>query len=144
MSLAASCLVSLLRGGRPFMHRRSTLILLMLCSSVVAWATVLATVRGLVHDAQHRPIPGAQITLHANDSDFALHTVADQRGEFSLPQAPIGIYRLEVQAPGFDSVVETITLNSGTSPLLHIPMTIASHAETVVVQALGPDSPATD
>ena len=36
----------------------------------VAFATIFGSVRGVVHDPQHRPIPGAQVTLKAQNSDW--------------------------------------------------------------------------
>ena len=71
---------------------------LLLAASLPAFATVFATVRGVVHDPQHRPIAGAEVTLKAADSDFALHATTNADGEFELPQAPIGVYRLTVTA----------------------------------------------
>jgi hypothetical protein len=41
-----------------------------LLSLSFAMAAVLAAVRGVVHDPQHRPIAGASVTLHAANSDF--------------------------------------------------------------------------
>ena len=49
---------------------------------------------------------------------LAATTNAD--GEFELPQAPIGVYRLTVAAPGFATVTQTLTVASGTNPVLHI------------------------
>jgi hypothetical protein len=72
----------------------SLALAILLIASIPASATVFATVRGEVHDPQHRPIVGATVTLQAVDSSFALSTKTDSAGEFGLPQAPIGIYRL--------------------------------------------------
>ena len=47
-------------------------IWLVLCGVVLfagaAWATVFGTVRGIVHDPQHRPIPGVEVVLKAENS----------------------------------------------------------------------------
>ncbi len=111
--------------------------------SAAAWATVFATVHGVVHDPQHRPITGAQVLLQAADSDFALHAVTDARGEFDMPQTPIGTYRLYITAPGFADSSQPITIASGTNPVLHIPLELATTAESVMVQAAA-NSIATD
>ena len=58
-------------------------LLLFLSASFPARATVFATVRGVVHDPQHRPVAGAQVMLKAVDSDFSLHTETDTTA--SLP-----------------------------------------------------------
>jgi Carboxypeptidase regulatory-like domain/TonB dependent receptor/TonB-dependent Receptor Plug Domain len=100
-----------------------------------AWATVFATVHGVVHDAQHRPIVAAQITLEGAESAFILKAVSGPNGQFEIPQAPIGVYHLNVSAPGFASVTQTLTVASGTNPVLHIPLEVAASSESVVVNA---------
>ncbi len=75
---------------------------LLLAASLPAFATVFATVHGVVHDPEHRPIAGATVTLQSADSAFELHATTERQWEFELPQAPIGVYRLTVEAKGFD------------------------------------------
>src|SRR5580658_1392161 len=82
---------------------------LIAATSLPAFATVFATVRGVVHDAQHRPISGADVTLRAADSDFILTAKTGADGEFELPQAPIGIYRLTIASPGFATEEQPLT-----------------------------------
>jgi hypothetical protein len=98
-------------------------------------ATVFSTVRGIVHDQEHRPIPGAEVTLKEANSDFVLHTVSRADGVFELPQAPIGVYRLTVTAPGFATATQPLTITSGTNPVLHIPLSVASTTQSVVVES---------
>jgi hypothetical protein len=111
------------------------ILVLILFSSLSAHATVFATIHGVVHDPEHRPIAGAQITLQAADSAFILRTPTDARGAFELAQVPIGVYHLQVAAPGFASSTQQITLASGTNPVLHIPLALAQTTQTVVVDA---------
>src|SRR5580658_9648851 len=108
-------------------------VALLLAASLPAFATVFATVHGVVHDAQHRPIAGATVTLQAADSDFALHATTNTDGEFELPEAPIGVYRLTITAAGFSSATQTLTVASGTNPVLHIPLGVAGTTQSVVV-----------
>jgi outer membrane cobalamin receptor len=107
---------------------------LLLTFSIPAFATVFATVHGVVHDPQHRPIANAQVTLQAANSAFTLSASTDSEGAFELPQTPIGIYRLQVEAPGFATVTETIAVASGTSPVVHIALPVAPATQTVVVE----------
>src|ERR1700677_2271740 len=106
---------------------------LLAAASLPASATVFATLHGVVHDPQHRPIAGATVTLQAADSDFALRATTNANGEFELPQAPIGVYRLTVTATGFADVTQILTVASGTNPVLHIPLEVAGSTESVVV-----------
>ena len=95
---------------------------------------MFATLHGIVHDPQHRPIAKAKITIHAADSAFTLNTTTDSEGEFELSHVPIGVYRVEIVAPGFSTVAQPVTLASGTNPILHIALPVAAANETVVVQ----------
>jgi hypothetical protein len=117
------------------MHRISFLItlVLFLIPSLRANATVFATVHGVIHDPQHRPIAGAEIALKATDSAFTLTAKTDSHGEFELAQAPIGVYTLMVSAKGFATEEESLTIASGTNPIVHVPLAVATATQTVVV-----------
>ena len=108
-------------------------LLLVLAASLPARATVFATVQGVVHDPQHRPIADAAVTLRAADSSFTLRATTDTEGAFELPQTPIGAYRLQVSANGFATVDEIIVIASGTNPVVHVALPVASATESVVV-----------
>src|SRR6266567_1003280 len=101
--------------------------------SLRAHATVFATVHGVVHDPQHRPVAGAHVMLKAASSQFSLHTDTDITGEFDLPEAPLGVYQLEVASTGFSTFTESITVASGTNPVLHIALDLAGANQTVKV-----------
>lgn len=103
--------------------------------AVPSRASVFATLHGVVHDSEHRPIAGAAVTLQAADSAFNLNATSNAEGEFNFPPAPIGLYKLTVSAPGFTTVAEQLTLNAGTNPVVHVPMSVESASQTVTVTA---------
>ena len=106
---------------------------MLVAAAIPALATVFATVRGVVHDAEHRPISGASVLLQAASSSYSLQVTTNSRGEFELPPAPIGVYHLTVQAPGFATTKQPLSIASGINAVLHVPMAVESNAETVVV-----------
>jgi hypothetical protein len=106
---------------------------LLLAAPIPSLANVFASVHGVVHDPQHRPIAGAAITLQAADSAFTLRTITNSNGEFELPQTPIGVYRLTIASPGFATVTQSLTVASGTNPVLHIPLSLSTDSQTVTV-----------
>ena len=106
----------------------------LLAASIPALATIFATLHGVVHDPQHRPLAGARIVLQATDSDFSLSTSTNADGEFELSQAPIGTYKLSVSSSGFETISQPITLTSGTNPIVHVALPVASTTETVVIE----------
>ncbi len=105
----------------------------LLAASLPAFATVFASVHGVVHDPEHRPVAGARITLQAADSAYVLHAMTKEDGEFELPAAPIGVYRLTVEASGFNTETATISLASGTNPVLHFMLSLGGVTQSVVV-----------
>jgi hypothetical protein len=123
---------------------RVCLAALILIASVPALADVFATVHGVVHDPQHRPVAGAEVLLKAAESDFTLKGTTNSVGEFELRPAPIGIYQLTVSAAGFAISGEALTIASGTNPMLHILLKVAAATQTVTVEGLGNSVSASD
>jgi hypothetical protein len=109
---------------------------LLVAASIPALANVFATMHGVVHDPQHRPIAGADVTLQATDSAFVLHTITGSDGEFQLPQVPIGVYWLKIAASGFGPVEQPISIASGTNPVVHVALPVAPATQSVVVKGL--------
>jgi hypothetical protein len=101
--------------------------------SFPCFATVFSSLRGVVHDGQHFPVKGAEVTLRATDSDFELSATTGANGEFNLASAPLGVYRLHVEAEGFAAADTVVTLLSGTNAVLHIPLAVAGVKATVTV-----------
>jgi len=111
-------------------------------------ATVFGNVRGVVHDPQHHPIAGAHTRLRANDSAYELSAETSSEGEFHFDAVPLGNYTVTVEAPGFASQSQILTVISGSAPVLHYQLAVAVAQEKVTVTAspedLNPDSPRRD
>jgi hypothetical protein len=116
---------------------RFSAFIFLLLSSLSAHATVFATIHGVVHDAQHRPIANAQITILAAGSAFSLKANTAANGTFEIAQVPIGVYKLSISANGFAEYVQPLTITSASNPVLHIPLAVAGSEESVVVSAAG-------
>ena len=114
---------------------RFAAVLFLIAAPILARATVFATLRGVVHDPQHRPIANAEVTLQASESTFLLHAATASNGTFEITQIPIGVYRLEVSASGFAELTQPLTITSSANPVLHIPLAVANSEESVVVSA---------
>ena len=94
--------------------RSSSLLVtgLVVAFSLHARATVFATVHGVVHDPQHRPVAGARVALNAVNSQYTQRTETDGTGEFDLPQTPLGLYTLQVSSAGFETLSQPVTVAS--------------------------------
>ena len=100
-----------------------------------AMAVVLGTVRGVVHDPQHRPVPNIQVTLKAKHSDFSVTTQSDANGEFLFNAVPVGDYQVTVSDPGFVTEVQDFGVLSGSAPVLHFELHVAPQNQSVTVTA---------
>src|SRR6266567_4613705 len=117
------------------MQRVFSSILFVLLLASAALATVFGAVRGIVHDPQHRPVPGIQVILKAKASDFALTTQTDANGEFHFDAVPLGHYTVTVSGSSFAAAEQIVTVLSGTAPILHFELRVASQNQSVTVTA---------
>jgi hypothetical protein len=96
-------------------------------------ATIFGTVRGVVHDAQHLPIPGATVRLKAQDSDWAQVQKTNESGEFEFSAVPIGNYTATVTLEGFQQQEQILLVKSDSSPVLHFELALAGVTQKTVV-----------
>jgi hypothetical protein len=102
----------------------------------VAFATIFGSVRGIVHDPQHRPIQSAHLTLKARDSDFTQSADSDDNGEFAFTSVPIGNYTVTASFKGFQQLSQSVVVQSDTSPVLHFQLALPGVKESVTVPQL--------
>jgi hypothetical protein len=101
--------------------------------SVLARAEIFGSVRGVVHDPQHRPVPGANVDLKAQHSDWTQHQKTDESGEFDFSAVPLGEYTVSVTLTNFRPAEQSVVVVSGSAPVLHFPLALASVTEKTVV-----------
>jgi hypothetical protein len=109
------------------------LILALSLSGISALANDYGAIRGVVHDPQHRPVQGAMVMLKAKLSDWTKTTSTDANGEFQLNAVPLGEYSVSVASPGFAQTSQNVIVISGSVPVVHFQLQIASANEKVTV-----------
>lgn len=100
---------------------------------VPACAEIFGSVHGIVHDPQHRPIPDADVVLKAQHSEWTQRTKTNDNGEFEFSAVPLGEYTVSVALANFQPASQNLVVASGSSPVLHFPMELASVSEKTVV-----------
>jgi outer membrane cobalamin receptor len=117
------------------MRRVSSLLLVLLVFGGIAHATVFGTVRGIVHDPQHRPVTDIQVVLKAKSSEFTQTAQTDLNGEFHFDAVPLAEYTVTVSNAGFATIEQSVTVLSGTAPVLHFELQLASQNQSITVSA---------
>jgi len=117
------------------MRRFLLCVLFVLPLAGACLATVFGTVRGIVHDPQHRPVSGIQVVLKAKASEFTLSARTDDAGQFHFDAVPLGEYMVAALDPNFVADQQTVAVLSGTAPILHFELRLPTQNQTVIVSA---------
>src|ERR1700684_1086384 len=96
---------------------RNALFALCLCSAFTAFAAVAGSVRGVIHDPQHRPVQNAMVMLKANSSDWSATANSDANGSFTFNAVPLGEYIVTVAGLGFEQTQQNVSVLSSTQPV---------------------------
>jgi len=117
---------------------RLCLMLVLLTAPLTSQAAAFGTVRGIVHDTNHRPIANADVELRAAASGALLRIETDAQGGFAFASVTLGDYALRVRAEGFAPTEQSVTVVSGNSPVAHVQLLPAASLETVLVSSATP------
>ncbi|HVS88432.1 MAG TPA: TonB-dependent receptor [Candidatus Acidoferrum sp.] len=117
------------------MRRISFLIVGSLLITASALATIFGAVRGIVHDPQHRPVSDTKVVLKARTSDYTQTVQSDVNGDFHFDTVPLGEYTVTVSQPNFVAQAKNITVFSGTAPILHFELLLATQNQSITVSA---------
>jgi len=100
---------------------------------VAIWAAVFGSIRGVVHDPDHRPVQMAQVVVKSSSSEYSQKLTTDADGGFEATALPVGSYVVTVTIEGFAPSVQQIVVASGSAPVLHFQLAIGTRSEQVTV-----------
>ena len=113
----------------------AVIVALILFSASAAFATIFGSVRGIIHDPQHRPVQNAMVMIKAAHSDWSASANSDANGEFDFNAVPLGEYSVNIAATGFDQTQQSVVVMSGTQPVLHFALNVTGAKESVTVMS---------
>jgi hypothetical protein len=99
------------------------------------FANDYGAVRGIVHDPQHRPVQDAMVMLKAKSSEWTKSVATDANGEFQFNAVALGDYSVSVASQGFAQSSQDVVVISGSVPVVHFQLRVASANEKVTVSA---------
>src|SRR2546423_14350044 len=120
---------------RRFPLRRIHIPLLIIALVLPAAAGTVGSIRGIIHDPQHRPVQNAMVMLKAKTSDWSATTNSDANGEFTFTAVPLGEYSVTVAGIGFAQVQQDVMVLSSSQPVLHFALNVAAAKESINVSA---------
>jgi hypothetical protein len=125
-----------LMGDRNFFLRAFLMVVLsaLLGSSVLAQSS--AALNGTVTDATGAVVASAKVVATNQGTGVESATQTDTAGAYLFPSLPIGIYRLQVSAPGFQSaIVANLKLDVATAVTQNIQLTVGQATEKIEIMA---------
>src|SRR6201981_1967937 len=122
------------------MYRNSFLALSVLAAVIVfavlpAVAQVTtADVSGRVSDPKGLAVAGAKVILSRSDVGFRREATTSEIGEFSVPEVPVGTYKISVEKAGFSTVFyDNVERVVGQKRTFDVALQIGTSSTTVLV-----------
>src|SRR5262245_17509523 len=99
-----------------------------------AHAQSIATLKGRVTDASGAIVPGAIITVRAEETGVQRSATSVAAGEYQFSFLPVGAYRVEIQAAGFrPEVLPRLVVEVGRTIVQDFQLDVGGVGETVTV-----------
>ena len=119
--------------------RGLSIVALILVMGGTAWAQATAQLNGRVTDESSGVLPGVTVTATQTDTGFMRTVVTDETGTWTMPNVPIGPYRLEMSLQGFKTFVQTgVVLQVNASPVINAVLAVGGLEESITVDAAAP------
>lgn len=125
-----------------FLPGRFVALLGLLVSLVIAPAALAqstAAIQGAVTDPSGAIVPNAAVLVRNLDTGEERTTQTDTFGLYTVASLPVGTYRVEVKAPGMQTVASNnVVLDVNRTTVLNFNMKVAAASETIEVTAAAP------
>ena len=96
------------------------------------------SIQGAVADQTGAVLQNAMVTITNTATEVQHKTTSGADGLYSFPNVPIGVYTLDVSAPGFERYSQAgVDLEVGSSIAINVNMTVGTTDQRVVVHANG-------
>ncbi|MEP7310224.1 MAG: carboxypeptidase-like regulatory domain-containing protein [Acidobacteriota bacterium] len=109
---------------------------LMLALAAPRWAQATAGISGTLHDESGGVIPGVAITVTHTGTGVTRTAASNETGTYSLPNLPLGSYRVEATLQGFRTFTQTgLVLQVNSNPVINPVLAVGALQEAVTVTA---------
>jgi len=123
-------------GSRNLFLRAFLLVALSAVLGTNALAQSTASISGTVSDATGAVVVNAKVVATNQGTGVESATQTDTAGAYLFPSLPIGIYRVQATAPGFQSaIISNLKLEVATAVTQNVQLSIGQAAEKIEIMA---------
>lgn len=122
----------------PLFFRYASCVCLTALLAVVSLAQAsVGTISGTITDPSGAVVPDAPITVRNIATGFERKTKSENDGAYSAPALPAGQYEIQVRKQGFRTLLQEVTVATGTITTANLQLEVGQTTEIVTVQASG-------
>jgi hypothetical protein len=122
---------------RPLTNSLPALLVLLFHLTAMAQST--AALQGTVVDHSGAVVPNAKVLVRSRETAVERTTQTDNSGRYQVAALPVGSYRVEVHAPGWQTqVANNLTLEVSQTTVQNFQLTIGTITQEVTVTAEAP------
>jgi Carboxypeptidase regulatory-like domain/TonB dependent receptor-like, beta-barrel len=108
-------------------------VVVLLCPPVHAQST--AAFEGQVNDQKGAIVPAVEISVIRHDIGTKRVAVTDDEGRYQIAALPVGSYRVELRARGFQTqIIESLTLEVGSTVTQNFQLQVGDVSQVVTIQ----------
>lgn len=122
---------------RSASYALSTWLLLSALALFAMAQAPVGTVSGTVTDPSGAVIADAPIIVRNKATGFERKTKSENDGSYSAPALPAGLYEIQVQKQGFRTLLQEVTVATGTITNANLQLELGQTTEIVTVEAAG-------
>ena len=98
-----------------------------------------ADIKGTITDPSNAAVPKAKVTARNEGTGIQLETQTDNAGEYLFAGLPVGDYRVEASAPGFQTTAVTgLRLDVSSTVIADIKLQVGATAQQVTISEAAP------
>jgi hypothetical protein len=98
------------------------------------WSQSTAILKGTVTDPSDAAVPKAKVTVRNEGTGVQLVTQTDEAGEYLVAGLPVGAYRVEVSAPGFQTtIVSGLRLDVSGTVVENVKLAVGATTQEIIV-----------
>jgi len=112
------------------------LSLILLIAAPLGAQRAAATISGTLKDPSGSVVPDAAVRATNAGTGAVQATTSDSQGRYRIAELPVGIYRVQVEKPGFQTVVHTgVELTVGSESVVDFSLPVGQATQTISVEA---------